>query len=93
MNHAKALRILRAAKGISQQDLAKSAKLSKSLISKIEAGDRKISDINRKKISKAIKVPIELIEILAMEPNNNFSKNELEQIGKSLLQINEESIQ
>ncbi len=91
MNYSKALRVLRAAKGISQQDLAKQAKLSKSLISKIEAGERTISQSNKYKLTNSLDVPISLLDILAVEPNDaSVSKKDLESIGATLLSIDDE---
>lgn len=91
MNYPKALRVIRAAKGISQQDLAKQAGLSKSLISKIEAGARALSETNKNKLAKSIDIPSSLFEILALEPHDSsISKRNLETIGASLLKIKDE---
>jgi len=91
MNYSKALRILRAAKGISQQDLAKQAGLSKSLISKIESGVRILSETNRDKLAKSIDIPTSLFEILALEPEDtSVSKKDLEVVGSTLLSIKED---
>jgi len=91
MNYSKALRVLRAARGVSQQDLAKRTGLSKSLISKIESGMRTVSPANKDRFAKSLGVPARLFEILAAEPHETqLSKQELESIGKTLLQIDDE---
>lgn len=91
MNYAKSLRILRAARGISQQDLALLAGLSKSLISKIESGARDMSKDIKATLAENLKVPESLIDILAIEPQDSkLGNHELERIGKELLAIQSE---
>lgn len=91
MNYAKALRIVRAARGISQQELAGNAGLSKSLVSKIESGSREISKVTQSKLAKTLGVPVALLDILAMEPHDTkIPKAELESLGKQLLAIQDE---
>jgi len=91
MNYAKALRIARAARGISQQDLAEMSGLSKSLLSKIESNSRELSQETKEKVTRALNVSSSLLDILATEPDDSkLSKTELESIGKSLLEIQEE---
>lgn len=91
MNYSKALRVLRAAKGVSQQDLAKRTGLSKSLISKIESGIRTVSPANKEKFAKSLSVSAHLFDILAAEPHEtSISKQEFETIGKTLLHIDDE---
>ncbi len=90
MNYAKSIRILRAAKGVSQQELAQVASLSKSLISKIESGSRDLSGKNKKKVATALNVPTNLLDILAVEPRmGSLSGVELKNLGLSLLRIKE----
>ena|SRR5260221_10610793 len=91
MNYAKALRIIRAARGTSQQELAKSAGLSKSLLSKIESGGRDLSKDTQNKLASSLGIPASLLDILAMEPEDSkVSKTKLESIGKQLLAIQDE---
>jgi transcriptional regulator with XRE-family HTH domain len=89
MNYSKAIRIVRAAKGLDQQVLAERTGLSKSLLSKIEAEKREMTETTKIKISEALNIPESLLDILAIEPNESkVSKKDLEFIGKSLLRIN-----
>ena len=91
MNYAKAMRILRAAKGISQQELARKAEISKSLLSKIESGQRELTNRNKSKIARAMQIPISLLNILAIEAGyKKISKHDLEQLGRTLLTINKQ---
>lgn len=89
MNYAKALRLIRAARNIDQQGLAEKTGLSKSLISKIEAEERDLTQATKERISKALQVPISLIELLALEAHSTkLSRNQLRDIANHLLQIN-----
>lgn len=91
MNYAKAIRVVRAAKGVSQQELAKRADISKSLISKIESGSRDMTDQIKQKLADALEVPESLLDILAIEPSETtLPKKRLEMLGKVLLDVQDE---
>lgn len=85
MNYAKSLRIIRAAKGISQQELAHKTQLDKSLLSRIEAGERNLSLRVKKIIADTLGIPQKLIDLLAMEKPQKPNEKIIEDIGKSLL--------
>ncbi len=88
MNYAKALRVLRAAKGIDQQDLAKRAGISKSLLSKIESEQRELTIDNRDRIAAALRIPSSLIDVLALESKDNgVDSKKLKHIGETLLNM------
>ena len=67
MKFGKAIRICRAARGLSQKELAASAKVKPSYISLIEAGKRSPSLATLEKIARALSVPTHLIMMLAAE--------------------------
>ncbi len=89
MKYSKALKIIRAVVGISQQELAIKTSISKSLLSRIESDDRSLSKTNLKKISQKLNIPTDLIELLAYEKNEvkNIDKDKVENLGKTLLKI------
>lgn len=68
MRYGKAIRICRAAKGLSQKELASKAGIGSSHISLIEAGKRSPSLATVEKICDALRVPSHLVMLLAAEP-------------------------
>jgi transcriptional regulator with XRE-family HTH domain len=68
MRYGKAIRICRAAKGLSQKDLAAKTGVASSHISLIEAGKRSPSLATVEKICEALNVPSHLVMLLAAEP-------------------------
>lgn len=87
MNYAKAVRIIRAATGFSQEEFAMRASINPSLISRIESGKRNPSKANINSISISFHVPLELIQILASESKSIASEKEKEKIGTKLLEL------
>lgn len=87
MNYARALKIIRAVLGISQQEFAYKLNVSKSLISFIESGDRELSKSVMESIERTFFIPIEVIQLLASADNNKVSVSEKQKIGGLLLQI------
>lgn len=67
MNHAKAFRILRAASGLTQGELARLINIGPSQLSLIEAGKRQPSLKTIDSISQALSVPHPLISLLATD--------------------------
>jgi transcriptional regulator with XRE-family HTH domain len=67
MNHARALKIIRATKELSQQELAQILDISKSLVSLIESGDRNMSEKVIERIIQKLEIPKELVLLLATE--------------------------
>lgn len=62
MSTGQKIKTIRESKGISQYDLADKLKyLNQSQISKIEKGDRRITDYDLKRIANALEVPIDAL--------------------------------
>lgn len=89
MNYARALKIIRAVKEISQQELAQKTSLSTSLISRIESGDRTLSKSSLIQISKKLDIPKNLITLLAVEKGDNktIEGKDAVRVGSILLKI------
>lgn len=89
MNYGKAIKILRSAKNLEQQELAKKIGLDSSYISLIENGKRKPSPKTIEKISESLSIPKHLLLLLASDEKDlkNVPKNESATIGKQLLEI------
>lgn len=91
MNYGKALRIIRAAKGLSQQQVAEKTGLSKSLLCRIESNDRNLSLKSKKIVAGAFGVPLKLFDLLAIEKTEKTNGKIVEDIGRTLLLINDGS--
>lgn len=88
MNYARSIRLLRAALGVSQQELATISGLNgSSMLSRIEAGERTLSEKNKKLISKSLKIPPSLIDLFALEPTTKHTEQETIEIGKAIIQL------
>lgn len=87
MNYAKAIRTIRSAKNLSQQELANKVGLDASYISLIEKQKRIPTIKTLKNISDVLKVPFHLLTLLASDKEDlkYTSKTEAEKIGKELL--------
>lgn len=89
MNFSKAIRIIRAQKGLSQQAFAKKTEIDPSLISRIETGERKPSKKTLQSISKYTNIPMELITLLATEEKDHqkIPQEKMEALGLDLLRL------
>jgi len=87
MNFSRSLKIIRAAKELSQQELAKKLGVSKSLVSLIESGDRNMSEELVQLISDKLCIPKELILLLATEESHRISTVDKLKVGKLLLDV------
>ncbi|MFA5135881.1 MAG: helix-turn-helix transcriptional regulator [Patescibacteria group bacterium] len=89
MNYSRAIKIIRAAMGISQQEFAQKTSISKSLLSRIESGERKLSKANLKKMLIKVNIPKDLMDLLALEKKeiSKISEDEIEKLGKALVKI------
>lgn len=67
MNTGRAIRVLRAARGLQQRDLAERAGLDPSYVSLIESGKREPSESAIEAIAGALNTPVSLVELLAAE--------------------------
>jgi transcriptional regulator with XRE-family HTH domain len=70
MNYGRAIRICRAARGLTQKDVAVKAGIKPSYISLIEAGKRSPSLTTVENIGKSLDVPAHLLMMLAAEPGD-----------------------
>jgi transcriptional regulator with XRE-family HTH domain len=89
MRHGKAIRICRAAKGLSQKELAAKAGIGSSHVSLIEAGKRSPSLATVEKLCKALSVPTHLVMLLAAEPGDVQAKHmeNLKDLSGMLVQL------
>jgi transcriptional regulator with XRE-family HTH domain len=87
MDYAKAIRVIRAATGLSQAEFAERISKTPSLVSRLESGDRKPSSSLIEAICTEFKVPVHLFTLLASNKNANLSDDELALVSDSLLKI------
>lgn len=98
MNYAKAIRTIRAVKGITQKNLAEILDVDASYVSRIEASDKKdvAKDAGRvpstqilEKISNSFDVPFYLIVLLASEEEDlkGLPKKQADELSSSLLKL------
>lgn len=89
MNYGRAIKILRAARNVSQRDLAIKAELDPSYVSLIEGNQRKPGQDTLNKITKALHVPFYLFIFLASEKDDlaGVSEEQAEDLGKAMLKL------
>lgn len=89
MNYARAIRMVRAVKNLSQKDLAALVGVDTSYLSMIEAGRRRPSGRVVESIAKATKVPVHLLTLLASETQDlkNVSGVQAQALGQQLLEL------
>jgi transcriptional regulator with XRE-family HTH domain len=89
MNYSKTIKIIRAARGLSQQDFATLTGIDPSLVSRIESGQRPLSVTNLKKISTKLSIPESLIKLLSSEETElkGLTKVEYQKMAESLLSL------
>lgn len=87
MDYGRALRICRAALKVSQQEVAKRARITTSYLSLIESGKRSPSLDTLGKICRAMDVPIHLVMLLAAGRENipGSERKYLRGLAESLL--------
>jgi transcriptional regulator with XRE-family HTH domain len=88
-DYARAFRIIRAAFGLKQSELAARMTISVSQLSLIEAAKRNATPKVIAALAKATKVPIELVEVLAAsrEEVGGKSSREIAQTAQVLLKL------
>ena len=86
-DYAKAFRIIRAAFGLKQSELAARMSISVSQLSLIEAGKRKATDNVIASLTAATKLPIELVELLASAPQSVGRGRQAAELGAVLLKL------
>jgi transcriptional regulator with XRE-family HTH domain len=89
MDYGKAIRVARAARGISQKDLASKAGLNGNYISLIESGHRVPSTDAIDALAKALNVPVYLLALLGSDPEdlNGISPEHAATLGKQMLDL------
>ena len=85
MDYAKAVRIIRAAKGLSQQEFAKKLGRDSSLISRIENNERVPSTGLIVELCDKFDIPLSLFSLLAVEDAKGIPQKEVDKVGESLL--------
>jgi transcriptional regulator with XRE-family HTH domain len=89
MDYGKAFRVIRAAFGLRQAEMAEFLQISPSLISLIESGKRQASTDIIDSLADALRIPISLIKVLAYEPQDleGSSNENFEALAHSLLRL------
>lgn len=89
MDYGKAIRIARAARGMSQKDLATNSGLNGNYISLIESGHRVPSTEAVESLAKALKVPMYLLALLGSAPEdlNGLSSEHAAILGRQMLEL------
>jgi len=89
MNYGKAIRTIRASKGITQKEFSNVLGLDPSYISRIEQNTRTPSTELLELIAKKLDIPFYLLILLASEKKDlkNIESQDAEKIGRNLLQI------
>jgi transcriptional regulator with XRE-family HTH domain len=89
MKYGRAIRICRAARGLSQKDMALKAGIKPSYVSLIEAGKRSPSLTTIEKIGKSLDVPTHLLMMLAAESGDVKSEHakDLHDFSAAMLQL------
>jgi transcriptional regulator with XRE-family HTH domain len=94
VNFARALRMARAARGMSQQELARLVEIRPSYLSMLERGDRKnpSSDLVSK-IARALNIPVPLFMLLGSDQSelNLISPPDANKLARALLEALTES--
>ena len=87
MNYGKAIKTIRAAKGISQKQLSEELQLDSSYLSRVERGERVPSTQLLEEISKNLGIPFYLLTLLSSDKEDlkNADKEEVKKISKNLL--------
>lgn len=79
--YGKAFKILRSVFDIDQAVLSELLEVDPSYISRIESGSRRPSQEVLDRLSTKLKIPIELIDFLAMESNSKISDKQIRDFG------------
>lgn len=90
MHYGKAIKIVRAAHGLKQRELAERLSIGPSQLSLIEAGKRQPSIGVLDEIASALQVPPHLLTVLASEPNDidkRIDPKHMADLAKSLLEL------
>ncbi len=89
MKYGRAIRVARAARELSQEELAHRARLDPSYISVLESGGRVPSGAALEAIAKALRVPLYVLTLLASEKKDlrRVPAREAQLLGRHLLGV------
>ena len=89
MNYGKAIRIVRAARNLSQRDLARATGYNSSYVSLLERGMREPATSTLKKLARALGVPVYLLTLLASDKDalRGISEKQANHLGLQMLEI------
>lgn len=89
MDYGKAIKVIRTARKLTQQDLGLLIGVDASYISKIEAGERIPAIEILEKTSEKLDVPMVLIMLLASEKKNlkGINEDQAQFLGKELINV------
>jgi len=89
MNYSKALAVTRAAKSLQQKDIAKLLDVTPSYVSRIEKGERPMSDAMVDILSSKLKIPKELFMLLGQDSEiiDKEDSKTIDDLSKELLRI------
>ena len=89
MDYGRGLRIIRAARGMSQKEMAEACGLDPSYLSRIESGGRNPPLSLIETVAKRFSIPTYLITLLAsaQEDLKGISTSEAEPLGRELLRL------
>ena len=89
MDYGKAIRVVRAVRGISQKALAEECGLDPSIISRIESSSRAPTLEVMESVSKGIAIPMHLLTLLASEKEDldRVTVTDSETIGRELFTL------
>ena len=89
MDYGKAIRVIRAVRGVSQKALAEECGLDPSIISRIESSSRTPTLDVLEAVSKGIAIPMHLLTLLASEKEDldGVTVTDSETIGRELFSL------
>lgn len=89
MNYGKGLRVVRAARGVSQRALAEKTSLNANYISLVEGGQRGLSTDVLERLCAALDVPVYLVALLGSDAEDLRGVNaaQAETLGRQLLAV------
>ena len=89
MNYGNAIRLARAARHLSQKELAELLKLDSSYLSLLEKGARKPSLDTLEAVANVLQIPLDLFLLLASEKEDlrSVHEDQVSRLGRQLLEM------
>lgn len=89
MNVGRALRVLRAVRGLQQREVAERANLDQSYVSLLESGKRSAPPETVTELAAALGVPISVFELLAADDEDlrGISASQAQELGRALARV------